>query len=269
MIPHFPFTDQPFKRELGLKVLDLKDWIQIDDEWAAQVALKKRLLTEQSHIVLAQENYGYADELVEVLRDHLRTYHPEVLARAQTDPRGGLHQVAAMVQEDFCLLEPGTSRLVAGLVCFPSRWKIADKLGKNSDAIHQPVAAFESIARPTAMAIEQVSKPLTRINWTIHDTAELFCPEPASHFERLTSDEVIDKVFLRIERQTIRKLQRTGATAFSIRTYIHPLRQVIGESSQLRRLKSTLNSLPEPVARYKGMSYFFSELKTALERLPS
>ncbi len=85
MIPYFPFTSQPFKREMGLKVLELKDWIEPDGDWEAQTRLKRELLRDHRDTVLAfsdeQAAREPAAELLELLRAHLKEYHPAIYAR--------------------------------------------------------------------------------------------------------------------------------------------------------------------------------------------
>src|SRR3546814_12081030 len=56
-----------------------------------------------------------------------------------------------LVQEDLCLMtaEGGAWRLAAASLCFPSRWRLADQLGRPMAAIHDPVPGFnDRLARP-------------------------------------------------------------------------------------------------------------------------
>src|SRR5215831_9392054 len=56
------------------------------------------------------------------------------------DPAGALARLAGAVVEDLCLLvrppDGGPWVLGAGAVCFPSHWRLADKLGRPVAAIH-------------------------------------------------------------------------------------------------------------------------------------
>jgi hypothetical protein len=269
LIPYFPFDGQPFKRETGLKILDLERWIEPDANRESELALKKALLRDQRAQVLAYRDElaseAAARELLDTLKAHMAVHFPECLAAAAapsaTPP---LEQIAGLVQEDFCLLDPDTRQVMAGLVCFPSRWKISDKIGLDPAAVHQPVAGFHAIARPTMATIQHLVKPVWRLNWTIHDSDELFSPEPVSHHTRLSADEVLHKTFLRVERQTLRRLPQTGAVAFSIRTYIAPMNRLVGDPERRRCLQISLDSLPDDVAHYKGMGYFLAELRQAV-----
>lgn len=67
-------------------------------------------------------------------------------------------------------------------------------------------------------------------------------------------------VRMRVERQTLRRLPRTGAVIFGIRTYLTPLEDLVLEPEVPGRLASAIRSWPEDVARYKARSAFESVL---------
>ncbi|GJE84791.1 hypothetical protein PsYK624_008670 [Phanerochaete sordida] len=67
-------------------------------------------------------------------------------------------------------------------------------------------------------------------------------------------------VRLRVERQTLRRLPRTGAIVFTIRVYLTPLEELVQEPDVPGRLASAIRSWPEDVARYKARSVFESIL---------
>lgn len=55
-------------------------------------------------------------------------------------------------------------------------------------------------------------------------------------------------VRMRVERQTLRRLPRTGAIVFGIRTYLTPLEDLASEPEVPGRLASAIRSWPEDVA---------------------
>lgn len=57
------------------------------------------------------------------------------------------------------------------------------------------------------------------------------------------------QVRLRVERQTLRRLPKTGAIVFTIRVYLTPLEDLVKEPDVPGRLASALRSWPEDVAR--------------------
>jgi hypothetical protein len=62
---------------------------------------------------------------------------------------------------------------------------------------------------------------------------------------------------LRTERQTLRRLPRSGAIVFTIRTYLFKVDEEIGnETSAPGRLASAVRSWPEDVNTYKGSDLY-------------
>ncbi|KAL4075696.1 hypothetical protein J3A83DRAFT_4222322 [Scleroderma citrinum] len=61
---------------------------------------------------------------------------------------------------------------------------------------------------------------------------------------------------LRTERQTLRRLPRTGAIVFGIRTYLFKVEDLVRERGVAGRLASAVRSWPEDVATYKGRKMY-------------
>lgn len=57
---------------------------------------------------------------------------------------------------------------------------------------------------------------------------------------------------LRTERQTLRRLPRSGAVIFTIRTYLFPVEELVREPGVAARFASAVRSWPEGVREYKG-----------------
>ena len=86
----------------------------------------------------------------------------------QDDP---LITAARLVQEDLCLLRAGAEgyALAAAVVCFPSRWSLAEKAGKPLRAIHGPVPDYEAeLTRPVDRFFDMLKpeRPVWRANWS-------------------------------------------------------------------------------------------------------
>jgi dimethylamine monooxygenase subunit A len=47
MLRYRPFLDGPWRLAMGLKALDLDDWIEIDEHFAGQLAERRRLLEQR------------------------------------------------------------------------------------------------------------------------------------------------------------------------------------------------------------------------------
>ncbi|EKM59559.1 uncharacterized protein PHACADRAFT_250145 [Phanerochaete carnosa HHB-10118-sp] len=80
----------------------------------------------------------------------------------------------------------------------------------------------------------------------------------AAHSDLANSSEPVDPslVRLRVERQTLRRLPKTGAIVFTIRVYLTPLEELVKEPDVPGRLASAIRSWPGDVAKYKARSVF-------------
>lgn len=61
---------------------------------------------------------------------------------------------------------------------------------------------------------------------------------------------------LRTERQTLRRLPKSGAILFTIRTYLFPVTELGKERGVPARMASAIRSWPADVAKYKGSSLY-------------
>ncbi|MBV9247737.1 MAG: DUF3445 domain-containing protein [Acetobacteraceae bacterium] len=70
-------------------------------------------------------------------------------------------------------------RWTAGLVCFPTRWRLSEKIGHVLASVHAPVPFYaDRLAKPVHRFMRRV-KPghiATRLNWSVLDDATLFQP---------------------------------------------------------------------------------------------
>ena len=73
-------------------------------------------------------------------------------------------------------------------------------------------------------------------------------------FQR-SPDRLAGELWLRIERQTLRRLRVTGAVLFTIRIHVSPLTDLVDPLDR-EQLAVALSGLPETMLRYKSMTGF-------------
>ncbi len=146
--------------------------------------------------------------------------------------------------------------VVAGVVCSPSRWNIQTKLGSNMMAVHNPVPQYVDHvgkAVDTTMARLRANQPMVRSNWTIEDHCALF--QPVAPSGPLVQDPT--KLWIRMERQTLRALPQTGGSMFTIRTYQQPITEYVARGADVAStLYSLVKRLPDDVAKYKSILHY-------------
>jgi hypothetical protein len=222
----------PHTRRLpGIQPVGGADWLTLDAAYAAQMAERERLLAAIPDRVLATrpEAEAAARELLSEVLALLRGRAGFAVGEtAVTCPDGRrvalagppLAVLGRLVQEDLCLLirpEDGAEHLLAGAVlCFPSSWTLAEKLGRPLAAIHAPVSAYDvTLAARVQRLCDGLrpGQPLWRANAHFYETADLHAPRPEAAPRRSRGAEA---PFLRVERQTLLRLPESGAVAFAI-----------------------------------------------------
>ena len=171
-----------------------------------------------------------------------------------------LELAGRLVQEDLCLMQKDTAgyRLVAAVLCFPAHWRLADKLGRPLVLIHEPVPGFAERLAPTVdrfFANLAAARPVWRANWSLVDTDERFLPpEHRKAGRAIAAARVGEELWLRVERQTFRRLPRSGDVLFGIRTYVEPLATAIDDAAAAAALAARIGEMPDAMARYKGIA---------------
>ena len=113
--------------------------------------------------------------------------------------------------------------MTACAVAIPTQWDVPSKFGKTLDSIHEPVPRYEtdlSQLMRTFFDRLRVDRPVWRANSTLTDDPSLrLLPErrhePLRH--DITAENVAERVWLRVEYQTLRRLPQTDAIVFTIR----------------------------------------------------
>lgn len=253
---------------LGLRTLDVAEWLDVDEHYTDDLTEKRRLLSERPGDVVAHVPAALpaAQETLEMVRGWMSEHHPGL-----AEPNPGLHPVDAagrMVQEDLCVMTAGSGawRLAAASVCFPSRWSLREKIGTTLGHIHDPVPGYhDTIGSIVESSLDRldVSRPLWRRNWSILDDPALFQPAPSPSQRRQPA--ALSALTLRVERQTLRRLPATGAVLFTIRTYRRGLEQVVSDPAAARDLVSSLRTCSPELAAYKGWTTMLGWLIDTLD----
>jgi hypothetical protein len=176
---------------------------------------------------------------------------------------------ARLVAEDLCLLDVrGDSPvLVAGAVTMPSRWVLADKLGRDLVGVHGPVPGYaETLGNPTDQLLQRLAgdRVMARTAWTVTDDPALFQPADRAWVER--DRAAVGRLSIRTEYQTVRALPAAGAVLFTIRTAQEPVSALGRRPDRAATLLSVIRTLPPEQLVYRGIAPYQAPLLAALER---
>ena len=233
--------------KMGLAKLHEGEWLQPDPDLEARA---EGFATYPEGIQLSPESEAPGAELAMML-----------------GLSGGLREAARAHHEDMCLLtlRPGEDqyRLVGAAVAWPSDWTPADKLGLPLRALHAPIQGYEEQLASGVDNFMAKLKPgaiFGRCNWFIAATGERrwAAEPPEQSFAHVTPENAGETLFVRSERQTLRRLPQTGAILFTIGIYVAPF----GELSQpnRQRLAAAVASLIEGEGDRRGAGAYAGAL---------
>jgi hypothetical protein len=266
--PYLPFMDGPapagpeaFRWRLGVRPLDLHDWIELGPDADAAIAAKPELMATHPDTVFAvldAEVERESKEVATALVAHLRRRWPDGYGDAALD--SNLHPLdaaARLVPEDLVLLVERNGQLVfgGGSVCFPNRWDLRSKLGLTMAGVHAPVDRLnDQLEAPIDSFFDRLSpeRSFWRLGWGVLDTPDWFTPVDGTAAPRPVAPTP-EQHYLRVERETLRRFPDTGCVLFTIRTYVTPILSSAPSSEVAGRLAAALDSLPDDVRGYKDL----------------
>jgi len=249
---HTPYDGSAKPFSIGLQPLDPAKWIEIDERYTAYLTEKDRLIAERpGDVFVAMPDTRDAQrEVLDLVVDHLVGRQPTVFpGRSQWDflgerlPRFTVHgsnepplQIAArFVQEDLVLMRRSEDgwRLAAASVCFPSSWTLTEKFGRPLEQIHRPVPGFGPDTRMATVIRRifdnlQPGQPVERHNWALVTDDHLYHPAAEVQKTGGTPPDIrrfgsLASAFIRVERQTLRKMPMSGDILFTIRIHVDPI----------------------------------------------
>ena len=227
-LPVKPWMEAKTRRLPGIQPVKAGEWLVRDETFAAQMAYRDTLISTKLDAVFraAPESDPMQAELLEMVLLELDSGYKK--GRVVTRPDGvtvpldgpPLLTAARLVQEDLLIMDMAAEpRLTAAALCFPASWSLDEKFGAGLMAIHGYIDEYtdEMAARVRRMFdLIRPEQPLWRANFLRYDEADLH--QPLRNGEEKPAPK--HEGFVRVERQTLRKLPRTGAVVFGIHTYV-------------------------------------------------
>jgi hypothetical protein len=200
--------------------------------------------------------------------------------------------------------EDGQYYLLAGAILLAGFWKLEDKLGMPLSEIHTSgdVPGFKEKLEKGMMNFfrrVQPNGPVQRVSlppFSLRHTAwrgytHILTTQQNNYFIQVDDqlawsssigpedgeegtvgwftaekNKAVEHHYFRSERQTLRRLPRSGGVVFTIRTYFHPITEICEEPYVPGRLASAVRSWGDDVSRYKGKERYEEVLLEYLDR---
>lgn len=265
--------DGDFRFRLGTEPGHVEEFFALSDDAPGVLAERRRWFAESPSLYAGLLPEGVP--LLEEFLEHAATW--QALSRVErppafdpTHPTAALIALGELLEPDFVLMAPdGRGRYVVagGCVCFPSVWRLTDKLGLTTEETHGPVPGLNPVLAANIdrlMAGMRGGRCVLRWNWSIASA-----PERNQHPERfppaLTAPVAIEDPWLRLEHQALFALPRTGGIVFGIRIHHVSWKELRENRPAAERMIRTLRTAPHEMLAYKRLDSVRDELARLLE----
>jgi alpha-1,2-mannosyltransferase len=196
-------------------------------------------------------------------------------------PEDPMQTCARLVQDDLAIMiekPDGEYYLLAGAILLAGFWRLSDKYGMRLSDIHYSgdVPGYKEKLEKGMMNFFRRLKPsdaVVRNNYFIQVDDNLAWSQsigsedsPSVSWNTAEKNKAIEHHFFRSERQSLRRLPRSGGVVFTIRTYFEPITEVVKEDYVPGRLASAIRSWGEDVSRYKGKEKYGEVLLEYLDK---
>ena len=272
--------------KIGLSPISELQWLDIDHKFEEESNLKKKLLKVNREEVLQINNQVKAEqaEVLDTVLGYLQRFHPEkykikndsVLIQTTQDLykfdqfENPIELASLLIQEDLVLMSPRNGKffLTAASLSAPSHWSLIEKFSKSLMDLHEGVPNYkESIGQRVEEIFDKLpsDRILERFNWSIYDSPKLFQPVSCKPNVKFAETQA-SKLFVRVERQTIRKLSVNDSVLFTIRVYVDPILSLLEDKCLLESLLLALENLSGPMRQYKSIDQFEMSLLTWIKK---
>lgn len=299
-LPYRAFRYGPkYNVNMGLRKIEPEEWIELDSHFPKYHADRVARIDERGSkcVNTHPDAYPAAMELLQELTDYLPARYPSMFKRTATgidnlwsgesfnivehplrqDP---MAICGRLVQDDLAVMikQPdGEYHLLAGAILLAGFWRLSDKYGMSLSEIHTSgdVPHFKEKLQTSMLKFFERLKCNTfysRNNYFIqvddclpwsHSIGDE--DSPVVSWSTAENDKAIGNHWFRSERQSLRRLPKTGAIIFTIRTYFLPITEMAQEPFVPGRLASAIRSWDDEISRYKGKEKYGNVLLEYLD----
>jgi hypothetical protein len=253
---HRPW-EEAWDFQIGLKPIAPEAWLEGGE--ADPAARKDALMAATPGLVWAEAegSRGGQAEVLELVA--------AALGPAPVPPDlPPLYAAARRVPDDLCLMEKrdGQWRLTALSLSAGGFFTAEEVIGRSLAELHGPVTGFADRFLVRVQRIFEGLRPelvLERRNWTLLNSDALHTPSSApirARIGEIGADQAGERLHLRVERQTLRRLPRTGGALFTIRVWLAPLADLAQEPERLAAFARAWRDATPELRAYKRFDLY-------------
>ena len=305
-LPYRPFRHGPYHITMGLRSMQWDEWIELDNHYMRFHEDKKRRIAERGSKCCRTDTSNPrvldgAIELLEELSAYLSERYPSMFKKTDVgvdnvltgesfnvkeltmngEREDPMQLSARLIQDDLAIMfekEDGQYYLQAGAILLAGFWRLEDKWQMPLSEIHTSgdVPGFKSKLEKGMMNFFRrvtPEKPVLRNNYFLQVDDNLAWSDSIGSEDNevigwFTAEKhrAIQHHYFRSERQSLRRLPRSGGVVFTIRTYFHPITEICQEPYVPGRLASAVRSWGDDVAKYKGRERYGDVLLEYLDK---
>lgn len=281
------------------------EWIELDNHYMRFHDDKKRRIEERGSKCCRTDSdprvVDGAVELFEELSAYLSERYPSMFKKTEVgvdnvitgekfnikertmngNKEDPMQLCARLIQDDLAIMfegEDGQYYLRAAAILLAGFWRLEDKWGMPLSEIHTSgdVPGFKQKLEKGMMNFFRRVKPdgpVLRNNYFLQVDDDLawsqsIGSEDSEGIGWFTAEKnkAIEHHYFRSERQSLRRLPRSGGVVFTIRTYFHPITEIAEEPYVPGRLADAVRSWGDDVAKYKGRDRYGEVLLDYLDK---
>ncbi|UPX09650.1 Dextrin dextranase [Ascochyta rabiei] len=284
--------------------MEWDEWIELDNGYLKYHSTKASRIAARGEkcCKTAPEAWDAAVELLEELCGYLPERYPTLFEPLQGGGKGvknaetgevfdiascladedPMQTCARLVQDDLAIMierPDGQYYLLAGAILLAGFWRLQDKFGMPLSEIHTSgdVPQYkEKLEKGMLNMFKrlQPEKPVLRNNYFIQVDDNLAWSESLGsedeegiNWASADTTEGVGNIYFRSERQSLRRLPKSGGIVFTIRTYFHPVTEICKEPYVPGRLASAIRSWGDDVSKYKGKAQYADVLLNYLDAM--
>ncbi|KAJ5676632.1 uncharacterized protein N7477_002265, partial [Penicillium maclennaniae] len=281
---------------MDIRKLDAQNWLTLDKNYMDEHRVRDALLRQKRDQVIQclPESVDACHEALEEVSNFLSQRFPNMFETTlyNSNPHiqnrmtgekfklGGsapnenltdaLEAAVRLTMEDLSILmmnEENEYYLAASASLFPTGWTVDQRIGWTISRMHEPVPLWhQQVANSVSKFLARLTpnSPMERSNYFVEvksPNENLFdiLYRPGSLCEKELLNPTPDEIIIRRERQTFRRLPRTGAILFGVKTFLTTLDEL--PMQELENLAKEMETWPESVGEYKGKNVWGAKVK--------
>lgn len=264
--PYKPFYHGPPRFDVGLRRIEPENWLSPDPE-SDWLTLKSRRLDEAP-----TRYYRARADAVAAEQETLARVEAATGRTRSRREEPALIAAGRLVSDDLVVMESRGKGWVATslLLTQPTFFSLDDSFNRELHQLHAPVpGGSPGLAGKITRVFDRMpaGEVFERFNWTVQLGDERWWPHGRVMRDQLVDlplEQALDHLTLRVERQTLVRLEQTNAILFCIRVCLDPLQLALYDAEDRNAFAKSWRAASGNALAYKRWGQFNAHVEAAL-----